>query len=234
VIKIIHKTLFFCPDVTLNKQAALGVEITLNAASITYNGLVDGNGYVSTPSWATVFNGFPLSDTVLQISASTIPTDKAKYYFSWTVSRFGLDVEYLMEVVYDPVCSKNVNGCERARLLFLNREGGYSEIMFAGKTTFETRIPDAVLYLQPNKTQRVAGQEDVYEAFIFTTGDIPQDALEYLEALKYTPAAYLVDGDNIEPLIVDRSSFVKRRTGDKIFDVSIACYKAKQINIQSQ
>lgn len=207
--------------------------------SFTFNGLLNTDGSYSTePVWFSQVNDYPAQDTFWLM---TPPNDGNTYRFSWTANNAdGSEDEYVVELVNLAACSEivSVKDCNETLIVWLNREGGWSQFYFTGKTTYEVQIPDGKTYINSDFVQRYFDRGKVYRGELLTTGDIPVNALDLMESLKYSLQAYKVDYSNpldikYIPILLQDGDYTKRKTGDKIFDVSVKMIYAQEVTIQT-
>lgn len=208
--------------------------------SFTFNGVLNTDGTYSTaPVWFGQVNSFPLHDTSWIITPPS-ETD-TRYLFSWTSNNIdGTTDEYLVELLMVESCvtELQVRDCNETLIVWLNREGGWSQFYFTGKTTYNVTIPDGKTYTNTDFVQRYFDRSKVYTGELLTTGDVPESALDALESLKYSLQAYKVDySDALDvkyiPVILKDGDYTKRKTGEKIFDVSVNFIYAQEVVIQT-
>ena len=212
----------------------------LGVDSFTFNGVLNEDGTYSTePVWFTQVNDFPLYDTFWLM---TPPSESGTTYrFSWTANNtYGTTNEYIVELIMLAACSEDVTvrDCNETLIVWLNREGGWSQFYFTGKTTYEVQIPDGKTYINSDFVLRYFDRSKVYKGELLTTGSIPQSALELMESLKYSLQAYKVDYSNpldikYIPILLQDGDYTKRKTGEKIFDVSVKMIYAQEVTIQT-
>jgi hypothetical protein len=210
--------------------------IMQGVTAYTFNGLgIDGN-YVTEPAWFIPFGSFPFS---LGWYINLDVADIGFYSFSYTLSYGATDVEYIVELNLEAYNQIDLpTNCNTKLLAWLTRQGGWAVFPFNGNTTFETEIPDAETYQTPQYLTAVSERRGVTDSEILTTGDIPQEALAYMESLKQTTQAYIAnflqDGTvEIVPVLIEAGTFTKRNTNDKFFDVSVRIIYATEITMQN-
>ena len=202
----------------------------------TFNGMVDGSSYATPPGWFTQSNPFPLGDTFWIIDSNSATS--GVYYFSWTGLSTG--IEYLVKFTKLSACQDvlSLANCRNQRTLtWLNREGGWSVFIFTGKSTKEVDVTDIEKYITPDFITRAQSRDGVYQAEVLTTGNIPQVALDLMESLKSSNQIYLVQdkdlGVEYVPVFTNADNFVKQKTGDKKFDVTVRIVYATEVKIQT-
>lgn len=238
-MRIYYKQYIRCPDddITTPNMGLFGAEITIGETSFTFNGLLLSDGtYTSAPSWFSDFNLFPAGNTYWIIDANGATA--GQYFFSYTGSS---GTEYLIEFVKLATCQAEFStaNCKNKKTLFwLTREGGWSKFVFSGKTTYEVTIPEGSSFSHSDYVKRYGSRNGVYRGELVTTGDIPEVALDLLESLKYSTQAYLDESTDYEtkftPIYIEAVDFIKRKTGDKRFDVSVRFIYAESLPMQSQ
>jgi hypothetical protein len=202
----------------------------------SFNGLgIDGN-YISAPAWFTEFGNFPFS---IGWNIDLDNADVGFYSFSWTFDYTGYSIEYIVELNLQAYNQIDLpTNCNTKLLAWLTRQGGWAVFPFNGNTTFETDIPDAETYQTPQYLTAISERRGVTDSEILTTGDIPQEALSYMESLKQTTQAYigntLQDGTlEVTSVLIEAGTFTKRNTNDKFFDVSVRIIYASEITMQN-
>jgi hypothetical protein len=238
-MKRFYKQYIRCPDdnITTPSYGLFGDEIKILESSFTFNGQLQEDGsYTAPDSWFTQVNGWPSTDTYWLIDANG--ATMGTYYYSWTGTTTG--VEYIVEFTKLD-CLLPLSFCPTADariIIWLNRQGGYSSFAFVGKTIFQVTIPEGKSFIQGDNVKRYSDRPGVYDGEIITTGSIPQVALDLLESLKYCVQAYVAGGNDfffrLEPIFIDAEDFIKRKTGDNFFDVSVRFVYAERVQIQSQ
>ena len=233
----IYKTYFRCDDSLV--VGKFEKEFFLpKVNSFTFNGLVTDLGYTTAPAWFTQVNAFPLHDIFWLM---TPPEDGVTYRFSWTANNSDNTTdEYIVELIQLSNCNTNitVKNCNDTLLAWLNREGGWSYFYFTGKTTYSVTIPEGKTWIRDNVI-RYFDRSKVYRGELLTTDSIPQDALDLIESLKYSVQVYKVDFSDIQfikliPVLLEDGDYTKRKTGEKIFDVSVKIIYAEEVVIQGQ
>lgn len=242
-MRVYYKTYFKCGSQDDTIIGSFGNEVDILTTSYTFNGVLEDDGtYSSAPAWFNEFNFFPIGSCGWTVSP---PNESGTTYkFSWTVEyQTGEEVEYIVELVMLAYCSVDIDGqgCNTDGLKvlsWLNREGGWSYFTFAGKTTYTTQIPDSKTYQSSEYVKYNSEKPDVYNAELVTTGSIPEIALELLDSLKTSIQAYYIDGWDTaytvyKPIIIQDGDFTKRKTGDRLFDVSVNFIYAEKVQIQT-
>jgi hypothetical protein len=157
--------------------------------------------------------------------------------FSFT---FDLDgEEQTIEIVISNCIQNFYDNCcdNQCNIAWLNRQGGWQNYIFTGIKTFEVRQDDGNTFKTLQKVLKWTNRSEVYDGMICTTGNIPKAHVDYLDSLRYSIQAYLYNPTTNAwdiPIVVDSESFTKYTTKDKLFDISIAFIKSKELVIQSQ
>jgi hypothetical protein len=244
----IYKTYIRCsPFNSGTITGEFGGEVLLNSTDFTSNGIVSGSGYVAPPLGVGFVDSYPLSVSwSISIVALYATYGESTVQLSGTFDYAdGSETEYIIEVVLTSNCTETLNTCEANKgdaarvLVWLNREGGYSAFTFSGKTTFEVEIPEGIRFNRSDYITRWASRNGVYNAEIVTTGNIPKESLDLLASLKYSTQVYLIENvgtlqQTQIPVLIEADDFVKRKTGDKLFDVSVKFIYAQELVMQSQ
>lgn len=251
----IFKTYYSCVGDTSSRIGSTNESITQVWTAATKNGTVSGSGYVSSPPGLGIAGAYPadltwnLSMAAVQVYLISLDANSGgagTYELSFTVTEYdGTQIEYIVQVIVFAECEETITGCETNKgdtnrlIAWQTREGGWSQWLFLGKTTFEVKIPDATKFNRADYITRYADREGVYTGETVTTGSIPKAALNAMESLKYSVQAFVIDDYNglypkQIPIVIDAENFIKRKTGDKMFDVSVSFIYGEQVNIQSQ
>jgi len=244
----VYKTYYRCSSQNTVVHGQFGDEIKPILSTMTYNGRYnpsDGT-YGVTPVWFTHVEGLPVYDTTWSFTPPA-ETD-TEYWFSWTAAfTDGTSMEYIVKVVMLDYCELEL-GCDTGTtrkplsvLLWLTREGGWCYFPFNGRKTFEVKIPDGKTYISGEYILRNTSRPGVYEGETLTTGDIPEMALDLLQSLKESIQVYYVEdflayvGEQVyHPVILQDGDFMKRKTGEQRFDVTVKFLYATERQIQSQ
>lgn len=245
MIRKIYKSYYRCSGGD-NVQGVFGSEVGIEALSFTFNGVRNSDGtYSSAPSWFMQINDFPLYDTFWIMSPPL--EDDTVYNFSWTANnKDGSQTEWIVRLTMIDYCSIEL-GCSTpdvnhplSMLLWLTREGGWTYFPFNGRKSFEVKIPEVDTYVSDEYITRGFQRRGVMNGETLSTGDIPELSLDLLQSLKESIQVYyvenpLVDGEQIyhEVNLMD-GDFVKKKTGEKRWDVKVKfLYGAERI-IQTQ
>jgi hypothetical protein len=240
--RITYKTYYRCAD-AFALTGTFGDEINVLVNSYTFNGVLEDDGsYSAAPVWFGQFNTFPLASTGWTMGVALTAGEHWK--FSWTTdNKDGTETEYIVEVVALSYCLVEFDNitCERDGIrviTWLTREGGWAYFAFNGKRTFEVKISEGKTYKNSDYIQRYSERPDVYTGELVTTGNIPETALDLMESLKTSIQAYVVDDYDTDapvykPIVIQDGDFIKRKTGDKRFDVSVNFIYAEQVQIQT-
>lgn len=243
-MRVYYKTYFKCGTQSDSIVGLFGAEVDILTQDYTFNGVLEDDGtYSSAPAWFNEYDFYPIGSCGWVLSP---PNESGtSYKFSWDAEyHTGEVVEYIVELVMLSYCSVDIDGqgCKadgQRVLAWLNREGGWSYFTFAGKTTFEVTIPEASRYQNSDYILRNNSRDGVYDGELVTTGDIPVEALDLLASLKTSVQAYFIDGWETsypvyKPIVIQDGDFIKRKTGDKRFDVSVKFIYAEKVQIQTQ
>ena len=210
--------------------------IMQGSTSYNFNGVGVGGSYTAAPAWFIPFGSFPFS---LGWYINLDVADAGFYSFSFSIDYATTTIEYIVELNLQEYNQIDLpTNCNTKILTWLTRQGGWSKFPFNGNTTFEIDVPDAENYKTPQYISRVSERVGVTDKEILTTGDIPQEALPYLESLKITTQAYIentLEDGTVEyvPILIEAGTFTKRNTNDKFFDVSVGISYATEIVMQN-
>lgn len=245
----IYKQYYRCSTQNNAINGVLGDEVTILLNAVTFNGLRTGeNTYTSVPAWITQINGFPSGSVTWRI----VPPAESdtEYEFSWTGELKDQtqieEVEYIVKLSMIDYCDIEL-GCDNpttgkplTMLLWLTREGGWTYFPFVGRKSFEVKIPDAETYMNDEYVMRNTSRKGVMNGETLSTGDIPELALDLLQSLKESISVYYVENplDEYEqiyyPVNLMDGDFVKRKTGEKKWDVKVKFLYATERQMQSQ
>lgn len=210
--------------------------IMQGSTAYNFNGVGINGSYVTEPAWFIPYGSFPFSlGWYINLDVATV----GFYSFSYTIDYTTTSVEYIVELNLQGSNQIDLpTNCLTKILTWLTRQGGWAKFPFNGNTTFETDIPDAETYQTPQYITAVSERRGVTDSEILTTGDIPQEALPYLESLKQTSQAYIentLEDGTVEyvPILIEAGTFTKRNTNDKFFDVSVRIIYATEITMQN-
>lgn len=122
-------------------------------------------------------------------------------------------------------------------IAWFSRYGGWQSYKFKGVKTFEYRLGDVSTFKDFSRILKTSSIKDVYYGTICTSGNISRTEADYLDSLRYSIQAYLynsVTGEWDIPIDLDKKSWVKYSSRDKLFDVAVRFIHAEEIIIQSQ
>lgn len=245
MIRKVFKTYYGCETSAQIRQGQFTDEVTILTLSFAFNGVRNSDGtYSAAPAWFTQVDDFPLYDTFWVF---TEPAESGTQYdFSWTANnKDNTQTEYIVSVIMLSYCDITL-GCSPATtnkplsfLLWLTREGGWAYFPFNGKKSFEVKIPDADTYVTDDYVTHNSQRRGVYNGETLSTGDIPELALDLLQSLKESIQVYyvenpLTDGSQIYyPINLMDGDFIKRKTGEKRWDVKVKFLYSQERIIQS-
>lgn len=246
-MRVYYKTYYRCiEDEDWLLFDRFGDEVKFIAYSITFNGVLEDDGtYSAIPAWFNqTSSSYPLSDVFWAMTWSSSHVDGDHFRFSWTIvdKLTEEEIEYIVEIHLTSTCSITLGReCDPLAVLYwLTREGGWTYFPFNGKRTFRTDIPDGKTYVNGEYVKRNSSRKGVYQGELLTTGSIPESALTLLESLKESIQVYYVENvfldgfQNYKPVILQDGDFIKKKTGDKIFDVSVKFFYAEEVQMQTQ
>lgn len=247
-IRKYYKTYYRCASQNDTLIGVFGHDQTMLWNSVVFNGVLEDNGSYSMfiPVWFTQVIGFPATDTFWIITPPAFAPNT--FRFSWTATLAdGSSIEYIVELIMLTDCALDINipACTATPsdnlkvIAWLNREGGWSYFYFKGKRTIQVKIPEGKQYVQADYISRYNERPDVFDGEVVTTGSIPKASLDLLESLKYSVQAYVLDGAftatvNYRPIIINAEDFIKSKTGDNFFDVTVTFIYAERVQIQTQ
>ena len=244
MVRKLYKSYYRC-GVGETIVGLFGVEVGIETLSYQYNGVRNSDGtYSAAPAWFGQVNGFPSYDTVWVMSPPAV--ENTTYDFSWTAQgKTGIYTEYIVRLTMLDYCSIEL-GCPTAgvnspltMLLWLTREGGWTYFPFNGRKSFEVKIPEADTYMDADYITRNYSRRGVANGETLSTGDIPELSLDLLQSLKESIQVFLVEnplvsGSQIyhEVNLLD-GDFIKKKTGEKRWDVKVKFLYAQERVIQN-
>lgn len=167
----------------------------------------------------------------------TAPIVEGTYTVTFTELANGEVVNWEVQIVVTSDCTTTTfeNCCtNQYNIVWLNREGGYQNYIFTGVREFTVDVGDAKTYITSDYITKYSEVTGVFDGVIATTGDIPRSHVDSLASLQYAIQAWLYDEDEQEytEILLDKKSFVKRKSTDKFFDVRIRFILAKELLVQ--
>lgn len=124
--------------------------------------------------------------------------------------------------------------CGGVNIQWVNQTGGMQNYYFSGVREFDVSQDNAKKYIDPGKVNRYSTRGQVYKGEVVTTKAIPKTHVELLDSLRYAIQAWVNVDDRLYPIVIDSDSYVKYKSKDKFFDVSMRFLYADPVNIQSQ
>lgn len=241
-----YKTYYWCASQTEPKGGYFGPEETIKWSSITFNGDLEGDDGAALELVITEANAFPLGSVSWTITPEGAIHDH--YHFSWTaLNKDGTETEYIVELIKIDYCEVEMGKSECSDdenlilLTWLTREGGWAYFAFFGKTTFTIKIPDGKTFVQSDYVKRYNERPEVYNGKVATSGSISELLLDLIESLKYSVQVYEIKNPftgslqpTLIPIVIDAEDFIKKKTGDRFFDVSVKYIYADRVQIQTQ
>lgn len=229
---------------TLSQVFTEEVDASLLGVLTTYNGLWVSDGVYDTPP----FDFAEILDPTLS------------YIVSWDLNPIGLyptgtyplsitgsdGNEYFIIVEVTSACeipTYTLDCCNSINIVWLNREGGRENFIFTGRRQiFEVEEGEAIEFKTSNLTRKNAQIENIYNAVIVNTGDIPKEHLVKLASLRssiqawvYTELPGYIDfSERFSPILIDRESIIINDTREKIIQRSVRFIVAKEVVTQSQ
>lgn len=205
-------------------------ETTLTFGEYRFNGVVD-----TLPTEITIVNGFPLYDTTWTVDYEDMDIGHHAFTFIGSDTGNTYVIEFLLTQCLPAIESCGTN--ERV-IKWLNKEGGWSSMIFAGKSTYEVEIEDYESHIDANEIKRVSKQGEIRQAELLTTGNVPEHVGALIESLRYSTQVYLITDNedlityNQIPVNVVRESFTVKKTGQKRFEYTCRVIYGANINTQ--
>ena len=220
------------------------VDASLLGVLTTYNGLWVSDGVYDTPP----FDFAEILDPTLS------------YIVSWDLNLIGLyptgtyplsitgndGNEYFIIVEVTAACeipTYTLDCCNSLNIVWLNREGGYENFIFTGRRQiYEVTEGESIEFKTSNLTRKNAQIENIYNAVVVNTGDIPKEHLVKLASLRSSIQAwvylelpgYIDFTERLSPILLDRESIIINDTREKIIQRSVRFIVAKEVVTQSQ
>lgn len=238
---IVYKTYYRCSTQDAQIVGVFGVEEQMQWASISFDQSYKDGNPIPAPSWFSEVNFFPLGSVFWVMTPPN--EENTAYTFSWNANDLGGNaIRYIVELVMLDYCSLDINtkciDSDSVFITWLRKQGGWEKFAFVGKMTYSVTIPEGLTYKNADKVLRYSQRNNIYRGQLVTTGDIPDWALDIMESLKTSIQAYVLDYSNPVdvreiPILIQDGDFTKRKTGEKIFDVSVNFIYAQEINVQN-
>lgn len=229
---------------TVSNVANYNVDPSLLGVLTTYNGLWVSDGVYAIPP----FDFAEILDPTLSFIVSWDLNLLGLYPLgTYPLSITGSDGnEYFIIVEVVSACelqTYTLDCCNALNIVWLNREGGYENFIFTGRRQiFEVEEGEAIEFKTSSLTRKNAQIENIYNAVIVNTGDIPKEHLLKLASLRssiqawvYTELPGYIDfSERLTPILIDRESIIINDTREKIVQRSVRFIVAKEVVTQSQ
>lgn len=220
------------------------VDNSLLGKLVTYNGLWVSDGVYTTPP-------FDFAE-ILDPTLSFIVSWNLQLLGLYPIGTYPLSIsgsdgnEYFIIVEVVAACdlpTYTLDCCNSINIVWLNREGGFENYIFTGRRQiFEVEEGEAIEFKTSNLTRKNAQIENIYNAVVVNTGDIPKEHLIKLASLRssiqawvYTELVGYIDfTERLTPILIDRQSIIVNDTREKIIQRSVRFIVAKEVVTQSQ
>lgn len=155
--------------------------------------------------------------------------------FTYAFGQFNLTIFVNADCfsIYDPCCRNN----NYFNISWINIHGGRQNYLFDGVHTLEGRQEGGSQTFERDFVLKYSDTGDNYDGVICSVKDIPYSHIATIWNLKNAPQAWLWNFTTERwdiPIIIDRESFIKRRSRDRFFSVQLRFRYAEKIRIQTQ
>jgi len=196
----------------------------------------------TVPSWVTYypvsavppFNAFNFPQFDIEIPEGTTGT----YIFGVTQSKLSdastltgtitINVQAISGVV------QSLPHCDKVNLVWLDPTGGWENYIFNGKTQTEQGKGTEATFLNSQGEKRYSRIDEVHQGLIVTTGKVALLNADFVADAFKAIQAYLWDGSTFTPILIDRQSFRKVRSGESFAEYEFAFVYAVEDVIQTQ
>lgn len=221
------------------------VDATLIGKLATFNGVWESEGAYSVPP-------FDFAE-ILDPTLSYIVSWELRVLGSYPTGTYPLSIsgndgnEYFVIVEIVDECELPVyqlNCCDSYNIVWLNREGGFENYIFAGKNKiFEVEAGEEISFKNSELIRKYAEKKSIYRAVQIGTGKIPKTHAQKIESLRNSIQAwrydeslppYLEFSNRFTPIHIDFDSFTVLDTSNKVYEANIRFLIAKELVIQSQ
>lgn len=132
---------------------------------------------------------------------------------------------------------ENIDNCcsdNNINIVWLNRQGGYSNFIFSERQDFNVDIGKKNTYISSDII-KYASIKGVYNGKIVYSTGLSKTAIDFIDTLKYSIQAWIFNSDHtFTPILVDVKSFTKYNTNEEMYTISLPFIYAKVLNIQKQ
>lgn len=206
-------------DVTLqNKYFYLPVTTTWTAAIFFDTATIN---IASLPAWITgIVDG---ANGLLYLEFDTTGVSAGTYTYNLTA--------FSIVVTVRPVASEEMPACctDAVEVKWLNREGGWQNMLFAHVKDNEIRQSGAQTYIN-DLTVKYSSKGRIYDGARLAVDVFNQSQYDYLIGIKSSIQAF-IDG---EPILIDQESFPTYSKDTRIFEFSFNFIYAKEKLYQTQ
>lgn len=124
--------------------------------------------------------------------------------------------------------------CDKVNLVWLDPVGGWENYIFNGKTQTEQGKGTESTFLNSEGEKRYSRIDEVHQGLIMTTGKVAPLNADFIADAFKSIQAYLWDGSTFVPILIDRQSFRKVRSGESFAEYEFAFMYALEDIIQTQ
>lgn len=196
---------------------------------------------ISKPSWVTEYTNGLGSVTSYKVNYSGLTPSAGDYEISLRVRRdtgAGEVIDtFTINIAMKNECPASEALCcsdDAIVIRWLSRTGGIKEWRFNGVKTYDVSVGDAIAFKNSDLQAQYAQRSGIYTGKLITSGDITQAQADFLDELKYSIQAWEWDGETATPILIENNSFLKYKSTDKFYDVSLKYVIAQEVIMQTQ
>lgn len=221
---------------TLYKEYTVPAGTFVNE-SFRLSGYTQG-GQAAPPAWFAFVDGAEVLGIQTYTGYQfTAPASLGTYDIFFTTFDLAITYYVRVNVVIGQYTLAN-NCCGDRNIAWFTIQGGWQNYIFSGVTTFQVQAGKEKTFKTSGYVSKYSEISDVFDGEIVTTGDIPKSHVDVLATLKLkTVQAYLLNDETglwDIPILIDRESFTKYKSNDKLFEVRLKFLYAEEILIQTQ
>lgn len=190
--------------------------------------------WVTTEALPTPFAAFNVPQFEINIpegtsGAYTFGVTQTKISDSSTLT--GTITINVSEIVEEPLPLPH---CQNVNLVWLDPAGGWESFIFNGKTQTEQGKGSDSTFINSEGQKRYSRIEEVHQGLIVTTGKVSPISADFIADAFKSIQAYLWDDTGFVPILIDRQSFRKVRSGESFAEYEFSFVYAVEDVIQTQ
>jgi hypothetical protein len=194
----------------------------------------------TVPSWVTAeplpspFGAYNFPQFEIDIPEGTLGT----YTFGVTQTRLsdsstltGTITINVSDIAATPL---DLPHCQNANLVWLDPSGGWESYTFNGKAQTEQGKGSDSSFINSDGEKRYSRIEEVHQGLIVTTGKVSPMSADFVADAFKAIQAYLWDDAGFVPILIDRQTFRKVRSGESFAEYEFGFMYAIEDVIQTQ